>query len=88
MTKNDYSLISINNLLNKYEVPKKITLEKFKELVDYLINLLMESLEHIKYIPYIFFDIIFTDRKIEKHIIDILLNGEDINELTLMIDSM
>ena len=80
MTNNDFSLNSINNLLNKYEVPKKITLEKFKELVDYLINLLMESLEHIKYIPYIFFDIIFTDRKIEKHIIDILLNGEDINE--------
>lgn len=83
MTKNDYSLDSINNLLNKYEVPKKITIEKFKELVDYLINLLMESLEHIKYIPYIFFDIIFTDKKIEKHIIDILLNGEDINEYVM-----
>jgi len=80
MTKNDYSLNSINILLNKYEVPKRITIDKFKELVDYLINLLMESLEHIKYIPYIFFDINFKDRKIEKHIIDILLNGEEVNE--------
>ena len=80
LTRKDYTLNSINSLLNKYEFSKKISKDKFKEIVEYLINEIIESLEHIKYIPYIFFGIDFTDKKIEKHIIDILLNGEDINK--------
>ena len=80
LTNADYSLKAINQILNKYEIPKKITKEKFKEIIDYLINELIESLEHIKYIPYIFFDYNIIDRKIEKHCIDILLNGEDIKD--------
>ena len=80
LTKNDYSLQSINNILNKYEITKKITKTKFIELVDYLINELIESLEHIKYIPYIFFEFNLNDKKIEKHCIDILLNGKEIKD--------
>ena len=37
ITKNDFSLNSINNILNKYEIPKKINIEKFGEIIDYLI---------------------------------------------------
>ena len=80
LTKNDNSFKSINNLLNKYEIQKKIYKEKFKELIDYLINELIESLEHIKYLPYIFFDFKSEERKIEKNCIDVLLNGKNIQE--------
>lgn len=79
-TKNDYNLNNINYLFNKYQVQKKITKNNFRELIDFLINELIESLEHIKYIPYIFFNFKIIDKKIEKHCIDILLNGEDINK--------
>ena len=82
-TKNDKCMKSINNLLNEYDIIKKITKDKFKELIDYLINELIESLEHIKYIPYIFFNFKIIDKKIEKHCIDILLNGEDIKEYVI-----
>ena len=80
LTKKKYTLSYINNLLNKYEIPVKIKINKFQELIDYLINELMESLEHIKYIPYIYFDFKLPDKKMEKIIIDILLNGQGLDE--------
>ena len=83
LTKNDKSFKSINNLLNKYEIQKKITKEKFRELIDYLINELIESLEHIKYLPYIFFGFKTNERKTEKNCLDILLNGKNIQEYIL-----
>ena len=84
ITKNDYNLNSINEILNKYKIPKKITLDKFKELIDYLISELFQALERMKYIPYIFFDFpIINNKKIEKYCIQILLNGKDINEYVI-----
>ena len=83
LTKNDYNLNSINAILNKYEIPKKITLDKFAELINYLISELYQALERIKYIPYIFFDFPITNKKIEKYCIQILLNGKEINEYVI-----
>ena len=83
LTNKDYSLKYINNILNKFEIPKSIKKEKFKELIDFLIDRLIESLEHIKYLPYIFFDLNISDKKNEKNCIDILLNGKDIKEYVI-----
>ena len=83
LTKNDYNLNSINEILNKYQIPKKINLEKFTELIDYLISELFQALERMKYIPYIFFDFPITNKKIEKNCIQILLNGKEINEYVI-----
>ena len=83
LTKNDYNLNSINEILNKYEIPKKINLEKFTELIDYLISELFQALERMKYVPYIFFDFPITNKKIEKNCIQILLNGKEINQYVI-----
>ena len=83
LTKNDYNLNPINEILNKYEIPKKINLEKFSEIIDYLISELFQSLERMKYIPYIFFDFPISNKKIEKNCIQILLNGKEINQYVI-----
>ena len=84
LTKNNNNFNYINNLLNKYEIPKKISKDKFKEFIDLLINELIEAIEHIKYLPYIFFDFKIEERKIEKNCIDILLNGKNIQDYIIL----
>ena len=79
-TKKDYSEKVINNLLNNNHIEEKITKEKFTEIVDYILNELTESLEHAKFIPYIFFNILLPDRKMEKKCVDILLGKKTIEE--------
>ena len=83
MTKNDYNLNSINEILNKYKIQKKINLDKFKEIIDYLILELSQALERIKYIPYIFFDFPINNKQLEKNCIQIILNGKEINEYVI-----
>ena len=80
LTKNDFNLNSINKILNKYEIPKMINLEKFGQIIDYLILELFRDLEKMKYIPYIFFDYPIINKITEKNCIQILLNGKDINQ--------
>ena len=83
LTKNNFSLNSINDILNQYKIPKKINMDKFGEIIDYLISELSPSLEKIKYIPYIFFDSVIINKKIEINCIIILLNGKKLNEYIL-----
>ena len=84
LTKNDFKDVNaINEILNKYEIPKKITAEKFGEIIDYLIIELYQALLRIKYIPYIFFDLVINNKKIENDCIQILLNGKEINEYVI-----
>ncbi len=83
LTKNDFSLISMNDILNKYEIPKKITIEKFEEIIDYLIIELFQALERMKYIHYIYFDYPISDKKNEYDCIQIILNGKNITEYVI-----
>ena len=80
LTKNNFSLNSINDILNKYKIPKKIYMDKFGDIIDFLISELSPNLEKIKYIPYIFFNNVITNKKIERNCIIILLNGKNLNE--------
>ena len=79
LTKNNFSLNAINDILNKYKIPKKINIDKFGEIIDFLISELSPFLEKIKYIPYIFFNSIITNKQIERNCIIILLNGRNLN---------
>ena len=80
LTKNNFSLNSINDILNKYKIPKKIYIDKFGDIFDFLISELSPYLEKIKYIPYIFFNNVITNKKIERNCIIILLNGKNLND--------
>ena len=79
LTKNNFSLNAINDILNKYKIPKKIYMDKFGEIFDFLISELSPFLEKIKYIPYIFFNSVITNKQIERNCIIILLNGRNLN---------
>ena len=83
LTKNNFSLNSVNEILNKYSIPKKIYIEKFGEIIDYLISELSLPLERIKYLPYIYFDYAITNKIIEKNCILILMNGKDLKKYIL-----
>ena len=79
-TKKDLSSEIINKLFEENEIDNYIYKDKFKIMVKYIINELIESFEHIKYLPYIFFNKDLENKTMEKNCIDILLKGKKINE--------
>ena len=70
----------INSILEKMQIKKHITKEKFAEIVDYVIKELIESLEHISYFRYIFFNTKLEDHSLEKNCIELLLKGNTLHE--------
>ena len=79
-TKKNLSSSIINKFFDDNKIEKYIYKDKFKIIINYIINDLLESFEHIKYMPYIFFNQELENKKLEKNCIDILLKGKQINE--------
>ena len=79
-TKKDISSIKINKIINDNNIHKTISQNEFYILANYIINELTESFEHLKYLPYIFFNKELKDKKLEKNCIDILLDGKSLDE--------
>ena len=57
LTDNKLTSTDINNIFKKYNIQEQIDINKFTELYNYIEYLLIESFEHINYIPYIFFEL-------------------------------
>ena len=70
----------INSILEKMQIKNHITKEKFNEIVEYIIKEFIESLEHITYFRYIFFNTKLEDHSLEKNCIELLLKGNSLNE--------
>ena len=70
----------INSILEKMQIKKHISKEKFNEIVEYVIKEFIESLEHITYFRYIFFNTKLEDHSLEKNCIELLLKGNSLNE--------
>ena len=79
-TKKEMSSQKINQIINDNKIQKTISLDEFYILVNNVINELTESFEHLKYLPYIFFNKDLKDKKLEKNCIDILLNGKSLDD--------
>ena len=79
-TKKGMSSYKINEILADNNIHKTISLNEFCILTDNIINELTESFEHLKYLPYIFFNKELKEKKLEKNCIDILLNGKSLDE--------
>ena len=79
-TKKELSSSLINKFFEENEIDNYIYKDKFKKIINYINNELLESFEHLRYIPYIFFNQDLDNRKLEKNCIDILLKGKEIYE--------
>ena len=79
-TKKNLSSNVINKLFEENKIETNINKDKFKQMINYISNELIESFEHIKYLNYIFFNQELLNKKLEKNCIDLLLKGRDINE--------
>ena len=79
-TKKELSSYKINQIINENNIQKTISLDEFFILTENIINELTESFEHLKYLPYIFFNKELKEKKLEKNCIDILLNGKSLDE--------
>ena len=78
--KPEISQNQINSILERMQIKKYITKEKFAEIVDYVIKELIESLEHISYFRYIFFNTKLEDHSLEKNCIELLLKGNTLHD--------
>ena len=79
-TNSNLSSQKINNIINSNNIQKTISQNEFNILIEYIINELTESFEHLKYLAYIFFNKEFKEKKYEKNCVDILLNGKRLDE--------
>ena len=79
-TKPKLSSNTIKDWFNQYKISKFINKEKFKEIIEFILDELYESFEHIKYLPYIFFKFDIPDKKFEKKCIDVLLKNKSLDE--------
>ena len=79
-TKNELSSNKINKILADNNIQKIIYKKDFDILVNHIMPELIESFEHLKYLPYIYFNKELKDKKLEKNCIDILLNGKSLEE--------
>ena len=70
----------IHSILESKQIKKHISKEKFGEIVVYVIKDLIESLEHITYFKYIFFNTKLEDHSLEKNIIELLLKGNSLHD--------
>ena len=79
-TKPELSSDTINDWFDEYKITKFINKKKFKEIIEYILDELIESFEHIKYLPYIFFKADFKNKRMEKNCIEVLLKNKSLNE--------
>ena len=79
-TKPELSSNTINEWFNQYKITKYINKKKFKEIIEYILDELLESFEHIKYLPYIFFKVEFKNKRMEKNCIEVLLKNQSLND--------
>ena len=79
-TKPELSSNTINEWFNHYKITKYINKKKFREIIDYILEELIESFEHIKYLPYIFFKVDFQNKRLEKNCIEVLLKKKPLND--------
>ena len=79
-TKPELSSNTINEWFNEYKITKFINKKKFKEIIEYILDELIESFEHIKYLPYIFFKMDFKNKRMEKNCIEVLLKNKSLND--------
>ena len=79
-TNSNLSSQKINSIINSNNIKKTISQNEFNILIEYIINELTESFEHLKYLAYIFFNKEFKEKKYEKNCVDILLNGNRLDE--------
>ena len=69
----------IYSILDNMKIKKLITKDKFSEIVSLVIKELLESLEHITYFRYIFFNTKLEDHLLEKNCIELLLKGNTLH---------
>ena len=79
-TRPELSQNQIHSLLEKLQIKKHISKEKFGEIVNIVIKELVESLEHISYFKYIFFNTKLEDHSLEKNCIELLLKGNSLHD--------
>ena len=79
-TKPELSSTIINEWFNQYKITNVINKKKFKEIIEFILDELIESFEHIKYLPYIFFHADFKNKRMEKNCIDVLLKNKSLND--------
>ena len=79
-TKPELSTNIIKEWFNQYKITKFIDKKKFKEIIEYILDELFDSFEHIKYLPYIFFKIDFKNKLLEKNCIEVLLKNKSLND--------
>ena len=79
-TQPELSSNTINDWFNQYKITKYINKKKFREIIEYILDELIESFEHIKYLPYIFFKIDFKSKRMEKNCIEVLLKKKSLND--------
>ena len=79
-TKPGLSSNTIKDWFNQYKITKFINKQKFKEIIEFILDELYESFEHIKYLPYIFLKMDVPDKKTEKKCIDVLLKNKTLDE--------
>ena len=82
-TNRNLSSTIINKILEENQIDQIIKIDKFKEMIGFIVNDFIPSFEHIKYIPYIFFNQDLPDKKLEKNCIEILLKGNSIQDYIL-----
>ena len=63
-------------LENHNIVNEKIDSHKFNEIIIENASFILDSVERIKYLPYIKFKVLPEDKKTEKNIIEILFKGQ------------
>ena len=79
-TRPELSQNQIHSIFEKMQIKKHISKEKFGEIVDIVIKELVESLEHITYFKYIFFNTKLEDHSLEKNCIELLLKGHSLHD--------
>ena len=79
-TNSNLSSQKINSIINSNNIQKKISQNEFSILIENIIDELTESFEHLKYLAYIFFNKELKEKKYEKNCVDILLNGNRLDE--------
>lgn len=79
-TKPELSSNTIKEWFSHYKITKYINKKKFKEIIEYILDELIDSFEHIKYLPYIFFKAEFKNKRMEKNCIEILLKNKSLND--------
>ena len=79
-TKPELSSGTINEWFDELKITKYINKKKFREIIEYILDELIESFEHINYLPYIFFKAELKNKRMEKNCIEVLLKKKNLND--------